>query len=115
MDYASLKKRLKQLTQFCSCKNKTQFICICSDDEVECLCELVYNILYLKGFNIKKKVLYMLKKLRLILHFLADSKVPVLLKRKLLSRVGKKLFPIIRKHILPRLKKQYKEYYEEEN
>ena len=108
MNSSTLEKRIKQLTDFCACKNKSQYICICSDDEVECLCELAFNILFSKRINIKKKVLYALKELRLVLHFLADEEVPIGLKRKTLSRVGKKLFPIIRQHILPSLKKQLK-------
>ena len=107
MDSSTLSKRLKQLANFCGCKNKSMYICICCDDDIDCLCELVFNVLK-ANINLKKKVLYFLKELRLELHILADVAVNIALKRKVLSRIGKKFFPLVRKYILPSLKKQLK-------
>ena len=108
MDASTLNKRLKQLENFCACKNKCLYICICSDDDIHCLCELVFNVLEANIF-LKKKVLYILKELRSELHCLADSCVNISSKRRVLNYIGKILFPIIRKYILPSLKKQLKQ------
>ena len=107
MDTSTLNKRLKQLENFCCCKNKSLYICICSDDDIDCLCELVFNVLEANIF-LKKKVLYILKELRLELHCLADASISIPVKRRLLTYIGRSLFPIIRKYILPSLKKQLK-------
>jgi len=108
MNRKTLESRIRELTSFCNCRKKKVFICSCSDEELHTLCELCYNIVF-GNINLsrKKKVLRKLFKLREYLHFLADASENVQEKRIVFMDLASKLFPILRKYIIPSLRKQF--------
>ena len=108
MDRKTLENRILELSSFCNCRKKKVYICSCSDEELHTLCELCYNIVY-GNINLrrKKKVLRKLFKLREYLHFLADPGENVQEKRIVFINLASKLFPLLRKHIIPSLRRQF--------
>ena len=104
MHKKKLIKRLNELNKFTKSKDKTQFICKCPDETIHCLCELCLNFLNGNILILKNNKISVFE--RLILHYLADSAISVIEKRKILNLVSKILFPILQKKVIPALKKQ---------
>ena len=104
MKKQKLAQRMKHLDTFLRCRDKTKFLCLCPDETIHCLCELCFNVLHGNILLKKNRQMSMIE--QLILHYLADSTILVIEKRKLLNRVSRLLFPILQKEIIPALKKQ---------
>ena len=89
-------KRFKNL----KLKNKFSTVKSCNNYDIHTLCECVYNILHnglkLNSFH-KTKIKKSLKPIKLQVRKLADAKVSIKTKRKLLSnpQVGKGIFSIL--------------------
>ena len=102
MERKSLKKRINFLKLFEKDSNKKRHLQHCNDDCVEYICEACYNILRGK-INLSNSYRKKLKKHKKLIRELANPKPGTSLKRNLLlkTQVGKGLFPVIIKAVLP--------------
>ena len=97
MDKSHLKNKVDFLRKFSKLKSKDKLSVVntCSNDDIHTICECYYNLLK-GGLKIKNtnKVKSKLKPIRLQVRKLADPKVGVKAKRKLLSQpqVGNGIF-----------------------
>ena len=102
---------VKKLTCFTRKKKKVHLICSCDDEIIDTLAQLLYNFIQRK-FKIKqeKKVREKLFPFRHSVRKLADKRISIKTKRKLLVDVGIRtiLYPIIVHNLLPSLLKTMK-------
>ena len=110
MDQAGLLRRIKLLSSFKPSKVKGKYTSLdCDDTLIHGLCELCMNILRgEKEIPLNKKILKKLLPFRSQLHKLSKSGGSVNNKRKTILEVCPYFVPILRKSILPALKKLYK-------
>lgn len=104
-------KILDNLQCFSGNKRKVHLICSCEDKIIHSLSQLIFNLLHAKiKLRNPKKTRQILSPIRHSLRKLADKRVSVRSKRKILVQVGIRtiLFPIIRNNLLPSLVKSLK-------
>ena len=110
MDEKTLKKRVNLFQNMKQLKRneRMSFLKNCPDECIHALCEVCYNLLHQtiklqkdKKHRLKQK----LKPIRINVRKLADSKLSVKSKRKLLSnpQVGNGIFTILASTVLPAL------------
>ena len=110
MDKQTLTNRVKTLQHIKQLKSnqRLDFLKNCSNECIHAICEVCYNILHEslklnkdKKFRIKKK----LKPIRVDVRKLADAKLSVNTKRKILSKpqVGRGVFTVLASTVLPAL------------
>ena len=103
---------LDNLRCFSRDKKKVHLICSCDDKIIHSISQLIFNLLHQK-VKVKnpKKTKQLLSPIRHSLRKLADKRVSVRSKRKILVQVGIRsiLFPIIQNNLLPSLVKSLKQ------
>ena len=102
---------VKQLKCFSTKKKKVHLICSCDDQLIHTLSQLLFNFLKIR-FKVKQKakVNAKLSPIRHSIRKLADKRVSIRTKRKLLVNVGIRslLYPMIVHNLLPSLLKTLK-------
>lgn len=108
MDQKDFSRRIELLINYVNAKNNKEFIMECDDRIVHGVCELCFNILRPeREIVLNKQTLENLKPFRRILHNLANSRLSIKNKRRLLSAISEDFVPILKRSIVPTLKKKY--------
>ena len=105
LDRTEINRRHKLLSKFLSRKDKSSVL-KCDERIVHVICELCSNILMDSSLN--KPTLKKLFPMRKNLHILSNSRGSLKKKREICYEISDELYPILKKTILPIIKKKNK-------
>ena len=109
MDRTNIIKRLKLLKFFTKDKNPINFIVECDELFIHGISEVCFNLVSPnRNISLNKQTLKKLYKIRYELNELANPKKSIKNKRKILLQLPEFFFPLLKKTIIPAIKKLIK-------